>query len=969
MKLRTILLVLALLAFLSASIGGYQYYASLRDSAFKETDRQAAWHARRIRNQIFSYLSENQKAARTLGGLKELQDALQNTTPATLARANSMLDHFQKSLGVSVCYLMDQDGSTIASSNRHTPTSFVGKNYAFRPYFQQAIQSNPTVYMALGVTSNKRGVYYSHPVYDDGQDSPLGVVVIKASVKPMERNLSTEHGGIALLTDPHGVIFLSSRKDWLYNILWKASSEEISQVAQTRQFGKGPWNWTGIEIKDRRHAVDKSGNEFLIYQMRIDNYPGWNVVYMISRQTIHRSVIDPLIKSSGSIVLILCILTGLSVLVLYGMASQDIVQRRRAEEALRLSERKYRSIFNNAQVGLFRTRLSDGKILECNERLAQMFGYKNRKECISDFVASKHYLDPGTRERMIAKVEGNGQIDNFEARLSRKDGSTVWVRYSAALLMEHGYLEGVATDITDVVEAAEALRESEGRFRTVFMSAPVGIAIAKPEGEFITVNESFCKMLDYTEEELVGMTFIDITYPEDRDETRRLNREVWRGERSFYQTDKRYLRKDGHPIWATIRATAIRASNGEMRYWVGIVEDISERKKGDEERERMQVQLRQAQKMEAIGTLAGGIAHDFNNLLQAIQGYAELLLLSKENEGSGRRELQEIIRVSKRAGTLTQQLLTFSRKVESNLRPIGLNHEVEQVRGLLERTIPKMINIQLQLAEDLNLVNADAGQVEQVLMNLAVNAKDAMPDGGKLTIRTQNVVLNEGACLTHAEARPGEYVLLAVTDTGHGMVRQTLERIFDPFYTTKGVAKGTGLGLSIVYGIVKNHDGFITCSSEPGQGTTFGIYFPKVVGEVASLEQEDPEAPLASGTETVLVVDDEAFIRDFAYQILNRFGYRVLTAPDGERALEVYRETMDGIDLVILDLIMPGMGGRTCLVELLKINPQVKVLITSGYSPDGPTKETLNAGARGFVSKPFEARELLKRVRGILDEA
>jgi nitrogen-specific signal transduction histidine kinase/CheY-like chemotaxis protein len=392
--------------------------------------------------------------------------------------------------------------------------------------------------------------------------------------------------------------------------------------------------------------------------------------------------------------------------------------------------------------------------------------------------------------------------------------------------------------------------------------------------------------------------------------------------------------------------------------------DISELKS-------LESQLQHAQKMEAIGTLAGGIAHDFNNLLQGIQGYTELLLMRKQEGDSEFRELREVIRASKRGAELTQQLLTFSRKVESKRKPLDLNQEVEDLRDLVKRTIPRMIGVEFYLSWNLKPIKADSVQLKQVLMNLVVNAKDAMPEGGTLRIETQNISLDEDFCKRYAEIKPGEYVLLSISDTGHGMNEDTLEHIFDPFYTTKEVGKGTGLGLAIVYGIVKNHEGYIMCSSRPETGTHFRLYFPATELETEVVDATDTaeSQPFGlGGNETVLLVDDEEFIRELGMDLLGQAGYTVLTANDGEQALEVYWREHNRIDLVILDLIMPGMGGSKCLEELLRIDPQAQILIASGYSPDATTKGNLQSGAVDFISKPYDTKQLLALVRKILDK-
>ena len=395
--------------------------------------------------------------------------------------------------------------------------------------------------------------------------------------------------------------------------------------------------------------------------------------------------------------------------------------------------------------------------------------------------------------------------------------------------------------------------------------------------------------------------------------------------------------------------------------------EIAERRRADEERTRLQEQLKQAHKMEAIGTLAGGIAHDFNNILQAISGYTQLMLLGKDKNDLDHPKLEAVREACHRAAQLVQQLLLFSRKVETESRPINLNREVDQARRILERTIPKMIGISVDLDENLRAVNADPVQMERILLNLGTNAADAMPEGGRLVFRTKNVVLDERFVQDHLGAAPGAFVLLTISDTGHGMDREVVEHIFEPFYSTKEVGKGTGLGLASVYGIVKSHNGYITCESRVGQGTSFKIYLPALLQE----EDRAPEPAVSlqprGGHEVILVVDDDDSIRDVTSQILGEFGYRVLKASSGEQALEIYFNGRDRVDMVVLDIGMPGMGGHRCLQELMRKDKNAKVLVASGYTVDRRLKQTLEKGAAGYVGKPYQAAELLDKVRAVLD--
>ncbi len=393
----------------------------------------------------------------------------------------------------------------------------------------------------------------------------------------------------------------------------------------------------------------------------------------------------------------------------------------------------------------------------------------------------------------------------------------------------------------------------------------------------------------------------------------------------------------------------------------------NKRRQAELEKEQLQAQLMQAQKLESVGRMAGGIAHDFNNMLQAMNGNIELLLLGKSAGHPDVIRLKSVLESINRAAQLVSQLLLFSRKSGARRVLVDLIQEAEGVGRILERTIPKIIDLELRLNPETWPVSGDPVQIEQVLYNLANNAVDAMPDGGLLVFGTENVVLDESFVLAHPGSRPGPHVLLTVTDTGCGMDKGILEHIFDPFFTTKEVGKGTGLGLASVYGIVKAHRGYIQCISEPGKGTEFRVYLSALEQEEsAAMEQLPQEAPLG-GSETILVVDDEKEILELTREALEDFGYNVLSASNGEQALEIYREQGHDVALILMDLNMPGMGGHKCLQELLKINPTVNVVIASGYSADVHEKEPSELGARDFLFKPYQLKDLAGMVRKVLD--
>ena len=404
------------------------------------------------------------------------------------------------------------------------------------------------------------------------------------------------------------------------------------------------------------------------------------------------------------------------------------------------------------------------------------------------------------------------------------------------------------------------------------------------------------------------------------------------------------LRKDGSPVSIEAHGKAVFDKNGLPIGFQGVSRDITERKMAEEEQEHLQAQLLQAQKMEAIATLAGGIAHDFNNLLQVVLGYSDMMLFNKKPSDPAYNGLHAIRQAGRDGGELAKSILAFSRRLEPNARPVNLNNVIKRVEKMLERTVTKMIRIEILLTDNLMTVNADPGQMEQILLNLAVNAQHAMPDGGRLTIETANVTLDEDYSRTHLDVEPGKCVLFTVSDTGHGMDKEVVEHIFEPFYTTKGPGEGTGLGLAMVFGIVKSHKGHITCYSEPGTGTTFRIYLPTMVQEIEPDVAVTQQMP-AFGTETILLVDDEKSIRKMGEEMLRMVGYSVLTAANGKEALEVYRSNQDRIALVLLDLIMPEMGGKQCLEEILKINPKTRVSHSQWICPKQTDEGSL--GDRG----------------------
>jgi signal transduction histidine kinase/ActR/RegA family two-component response regulator len=423
-----------------------------------------------------------------------------------------------------------------------------------------------------------------------------------------------------------------------------------------------------------------------------------------------------------------------------------------------------------------------------------------------------------------------------------------------------------------------------------------------------------------------------------------------------------WKRKDGSLVTVRLNMRLVRDAAGAGGYIEGLIEDVTEQRS-------LENQFRQAQRLEAVGRLAGGVAHDFNNVLTAITGYSELLLDELTPGDPKRQDVEEIHAAARRAAGLTRQLLAFSRKQVFQTRVLDLNAVVRMLEKMLQRLIGEDVKLEIAPSSALGAVRADPGQIEQVIMNLAVNSRDAMPGGGRLTIETANVDLDEAYAREHAGAAPGRYVMLAVSDTGTGMDAETQSHIFEPFFTTKEQGTGTGLGLATVYGIVKQSGGHVWVYSEPGRGATFKIYLPRVDEPVEAQDAQQVAPPVAGGRETVLVAEDDPSVREIVAEVLTQKGYRVLRAPDGQTALEMARAQPGEIQLLVTDIVMPGMTGRELAEVLVAERAGVRVLYMSGYTDDAVVRHGVLAEGLPYLQKPFSPRALALKVREVLDRA
>jgi PAS domain S-box-containing protein len=535
----------------------------------------------------------------------------------------------------------------------------------------------------------------------------------------------------------------------------------------------------------------------------------------------------------------------------------------------------------------------------------------------------------------------------------------------------HGEISQLAHAFDQMAEhlarREQALRESEKKFRGLFDHAPLGYHECDREGRITNVNLTELEMLGYTQEEMMGKFVWNFVVEEEKSRQTVLGKLTGLIPPSK-SLERTFRRKDGTSFPGIIQDQLLLDKERQITGIRSTVQDISDRKQAEKEKEALQEQVRQSQKMEAIGRLAGGVAHDFNNLLTIIKGYSQLSLLAMKAGDPLKEHIEEVIKAADRAANLTRQLLAFSRRQVMEMQVLDLNEILRNLDKMLSRMIGEDIEMKTILADNLWKVRADPGQIDQVVMNLVVNARDAMPKGGKLTLETANIRLDEEYAGKHVAVTPGDYVMISVADTGTGMNPEVMERIFDPFFTTKEKGRGTGLGLSTVYGIVKQSNGNIWVYSEPGQGTVFKIYLPRVDEPADEIKERIAMPEFPWGKETILVVEDDEKVRKLAVKVLENHGYKVLEAESGNKALEICRGRKKPVHLVLTDVVMPEMDGRQLTKQLTQILPGFKVLYMSGYTDNAIAHHGIIEKGLNFIQKPLSIEGLLRKVREVLDK-
>lgn len=641
----------------------------------------------------------------------------------------------------------------------------------------------------------------------------------------------------------------------------------------------------------------------------------------------------------------------------------DITAWKKAEDLLRESEQRYKMLFESAPDGILIMEAEEekgGLIVAANQAAAALHGY-TVPEMLGLNIRD---LDPG----LEAAVE-NGLVERIlsgewvkeEVTHLRKEGTAFPVEMHTGLIELEGrkYVLAFDRDISDRKRSEEALREAHQTFQALIQAAPVTILVLDAEGKIRMWNPAAERMYGWKEKEVLGRSLPMV--PEEKvEESKALIQRMLAGE-SLHGLELRRQKKDGSPLDITIFTAPLFDAHGQINGIMALNMDITESK-------RLKEQLLQSQKMEVVGRLAGGVAHDFNNLLTAITGYSELVLNFMDEDNPLRQDVAEIRKAGDRAASLTRQLLAFSRKQVLQPKVLDLNLVVESLGNMLQRLLPSDIDLVISPGANLGRVMADPGQIEQVILNLAINARDAMPQGGRLTIATANADLKESHARRLVNVEPGPYVLLQVSDTGCGMDPETKSHVFEPFFTTKELGKGTGLGLSTVYGIIKQSGGHVAVHSKPEQGATFKIYLPRISEVLEPVPQTLHQSTAKyRGRETILLVEDEDGVRQLVSTVLQRHGFTVLEAKHGREALDLSLKHPGPINLVLTDVVMPGMGGQELAKRLLTTHPDLKVLYMTGYAEEIQKDQNVPGQEIYLLEKPFEAHRLLRRVRHLLD--
>jgi len=814
MKLRLILFVLSLLAFLSTTVGGYLYYASLREAAFQEAEQQAEIRVEMLRINLSTMISANIPPARVLAGIPSIVRALSDPAPARIADANATLDLFRDNLNVDVCYLMDRNGLTIASSNRYAPDSFVGYNFNFRPYFKAAMKREPTSYLALGTTSGKRGAYCSSPVLAGEDQTPLGVVVIKASIDQVEEELGLGPEDILLVTNPVGVIFISTREDWRYHLLWDLSREEIERIEASRQFGTGPWRWTGMQLRDDKYLVDQDGQRYLMNRTQIDNYPGWNIIHLRPLDAIAKVVSEPLLRITAPVVFTISVLVGLAVFFLYQKASQEILKRKAIQKALGDSETRYRSLYNHTPAMLHSID-RDGRIVSVSDYWLEVMGYRREAvigKNLTDFFTetSRKYAEdvvfPEFFRTGVCKeipyqfqTAGGTVIDILLSAVAERDSQNRPVRSLA-----------VSVDVTERNRAQRALQvaqEELGRYTrglekqvqertreitSILRNTPDVVSIKDREGFYTLINTCFEQILGRSNEEVQGRRDEDLFPVEVARQFRQNDLKVLRERRSF-QFEEQMPHRDGTIHHYLSVKFPFYGEDGEASGVCEISTDITEVKKAQDQLRRLSASIMASQEKERAA-IARELHDELGQVLTALR--------------------MDSVWISRR---LADQDPQAARRARDMCRLIDKN--IEDVRGMAIRLRPGVLD-DLGLVAALEWYTTDMERRSEILCTFE---HQSIPPISEAVATAAYRIAQEALTNTvrHSQATTAtvslqainQHLLLTVKDDGRG---------FDP----QAVTESEGIGLAGMNERANLVGGRLRVRSAHGEGTEIRFEVP-----------------------------------------------------------------------------------------------------------------------------------------------
>ena len=885
----------------------------------------------------------------------------------------------------------------VLTANGHLIARSDGKQdsatYSDRAYFHTAASTGVTTIsdVLVSKTTGKLDIVIAEPIKNMDQ-SIFGLLVIGVDLqKIIDRIAETKIGttGYAYVVNKNGHVLMHPEHDLVEN------AADFSDLAPVKSAISGHTGWViyefhGQETLSSYSYMPTTGWGLIVQQPLNDAISAavalrnTNIVIMAITMIISVIIVFAL---AGIIFKPISLLTAAAKKVAEGdltaqtsFKSLDemgtlssafnymISQLRAREDALQESQEKYRRIVVTSNEGIW---VLDEKhrLSFVNDRMSKILGYRI-EEMIDQDVESFLFDDDLPDHWKHMNDRRQGVSEQYERRWKHRDGHAVWTIVSATALFDamHHFSGSFAmiTDISKRIGAEALIKQSEKRFRAYFENAPVGMAIVDTQKQFLEVNSQTCRILGYQSEELLGHPFHSLIHPDDREGERDRWQQILEGNMDSDHSEKRYIHKNGRLLWLIVSNTLIRDNMGKPLYFLSHLIDITDPKEAQADKLKLEKKLQQSQKIEAIGTLAGGVAHDFNNLLMGIQGRVSLLSLDMEDSHPKWEHIHAIDEYVRSATSLTKQLLGFARGGKYEVKPFDINELVLSSSAMFGRT-KKEIRIHTRCSQSSLVVEADRGQIEQVLLNLYINAWQAMPpDGGELYLETNLVTLDEAYCKPH-KTEPGNYVHISITDTGAGMDEATRHRIFDPFFTTREKSHGTGLGLASAYGIIKNHGGIITVYSDIGHGSTFNIYLVES-GKEANRKDIYKDSGLIRGSGTLLLIDDEDMILEVTQAMLKSLGYHVIIARGGQEAIDAICNTKINIDMVILDMIMPGMDGGTTFDRIHEIHPEIPILLSSGYAINSQANEIIQRGCSGFIQKPYNISELSSKVHQMLRE-